>query len=342
MNSPTVVSAEVERLDSERVRISWEVEGDGEPAVRILVSDSPMAERLEPLTTVSGRSEAVLEGFSRRWRHYFHVVAGQGPGVVVAERLVPLEGALNFRDLGGYRTADGGHLRWGHIFRADSLAKLSTDDWEHLAAVGLRSVVDFRRSPEIESAPTRPPEELSIRMRRLAIGEDTPGQPELLDLVISGEISSISVGDVVGIYESMVERYPSAFGGLMIHLADDEAIPAVFHCAAGKDRTGIAAALLLSSLGVPDEVVLGDYELSNHYRTARRIEELRPELESKGVDVETVRPYLSATGPALVAAFAWIRSNHGSVEGYLTGPGQVEPDVIAKLRSDLVKLPGAS
>ena len=107
----------------------------------------------------------------------------------------------------------------------------------------------------------------------------------------------------------------------MTELAAPALRPAVFHCTAGKDRTGLAAALLLSVLGVDRELILDDYELTNITRSELRIAELRPELEAAGIDVERVRPYLSAPRAAMDATLTWLDAEHSGAEGFLLGSG---------------------
>ena len=101
----------------------------------------------------------------------------------------------------------------------------------------------------------------------------------------------------------------------------------MFHCAAGKDRTGLVAALLLAALGVSERDILDDYELTNRYRSAWRIAQLRPELAARGVDIDVMTAYFSAPREAMAAALEALVAEHGSLEGYLTGPAGVSaPD----------------
>jgi protein-tyrosine phosphatase len=136
-------------------------------------------------------------------------------------------------------------------------------------------------------------------------------------------------------YRENLLQWPDVFARLMTELASAEHRPAVFHCTAGKDRTGLAAALLLEVLGVDRELILDDYELTNVTRSEARIAELRPELDAAGIDVEVVRPYLSAPRPALNHTLDWLASEYGGAEGYLTHHG-VSGDTLAGLRVDLL------
>jgi protein-tyrosine phosphatase len=238
------------------------------------------------------------------------------------ERLIQLEGALNFRDLGGYTAASGRTVRWGRVYRSDALHELTERDLEVIRDLGLRAVYDLRRPTERERQPTAIPDDHGHRVVHLVVGDDPDdtNQPEIIDLILSGELPKADDAFMVDLYVKMLDAGAPAFGRLLTHLTDDEGLPALFHCAAGKDRTGIAAALLLSVLGVDEETVLDDYELSTLYRSAQRIEALRPTIEAAGVDVEDVRPFLSARRPVLEGALLHIEREYGGVESYLRSP----------------------
>jgi len=109
----------------------------------------------------------------------------------------------------------------------------------------------------------------------------------------------------------------------------------VYHCTAGKDRTGLVTALLLSVLGVDEATILDDYELTNRYRSKWRVEELRPQLAEQGLDIDAFLPLFTAPRKALKTALAGVRERHGSVEGYLDAHG-LDPGVLDSLRTRLV------
>src|SRR3954454_15869402 len=209
------------------------------------------------------------------------------------ERLVVLEGALNCRDLGGYPAAGGRVTRWGRVYRSDGLDQLSDADLELVETVGIRLVVDFRIDREVDAAPSRLPEHPRVRRQRLPIGGEAAGNT-VLELIHSGQMKSDSVDDVAALYETMLEEAAAQFGVAVTHAADEDNQPMLFHCTAGKDRTGLMAMLLLSALGVADDVILDDYELTTHYRSSKRLPILRPQLEAVGVDIEAVLPFLTA------------------------------------------------
>jgi protein-tyrosine phosphatase len=258
---------------------------------------------------------------------------------VERERLIQLQGALNFRDLGGYAGDGGRMVRWGRVFRSDALHELTEEDLRVIKELGLRVVYDLRRPVERERQPTAIPDDQGHRVVHLVIGEDpdATNQRETLDLILSGELVEADDQFMVDLYVKMLDAGAPAFGQLLTGLTDDGALPALFHCAAGKDRTGIAAALLLLVLGVERETVLDDYELSTVYRSNARIEALRPQLEGAGVDVEKVRPFLSARRPVLAGALDYIDRAHDGVVPYLTGPAGMHAAALDRLRSLLLE-----
>jgi protein-tyrosine phosphatase len=306
---------------------------EDDSVVEISVGDAPdHIDHSAPVARVpAAAGEAVLEDLPAG-RHYVHVAPVGGVGIVAATRLVPLQGTMNFRDLGGYRTGDGRRVRWGLVFRSDGLQDLTDDDLALLRLLGIRVVHDFRYDLERQRRPSRLPADGSILVEALTIGGEAGQEREILDLVMAGEITEIGMDFMIDTYVEMLESGAASFGRLLTSLADRERLPALFHCTAGKDRTGVAAALLLSLLGVDEETILDDYELSTIYRSDRRIEQLRPTLEAAGVIIANVRPFLSAPRPALAAALAAAHERHGSVEGYVTEQAGVPPAAIEALR----------
>ena len=254
------------------------------------------------------------------------------------ERLFRLEGTLNFRDLGGYVGVDGRTVRWGRVFRSDALHGLTAADLERVASLGLRAVYDFRRSVECERQPTVLVD--GVPIVRVCVGDDAEGGPELIDQILDGSLSEADDAFVVDLYVEMLRDAAPVFGSLYTSLAAPDGLPALFHCTAGKDRTGLAAAMLLTVLGVTRDDVLDDYCLTNEYRSNRRVEELRPMIEAAGVDVEKVRPFLSARRPVLAGALDWLDEEHGGVEAYLTGPAGVAPATLDRLRTALLEPDG--
>ncbi|HEX5587251.1 MAG TPA: tyrosine-protein phosphatase [Acidimicrobiia bacterium] len=194
----------------------------------------------------------------------------------MTERRVTLEGPVNFRDLGGYPTVDGRTTRWGRIFRSDSTHTLTAADIPVLRELGMRTAIDFRSSQEIERLGIGPLGDVSITHVHCPTFDHSQPISEAPAIVLSSGID---------FYSSMIEAGAPSYVAAANSIASDDALPAVFYCLAGKDRTGVFAAILLGFLGVPDDVIVADYALTHEVvplLTERRI-------EREGADVEATR-----------------------------------------------------
>lgn len=225
-------------------------------------------------------------------------------------RLLPLQGAYNVRDLGGYPTKNGKRTKWRKLFRAGDLNNLTRSDLQYLQNIPLITDIDFRNSGEIDSAPDKRPESLK----------------EYIWLPIdAGDISDIRITDTALIpqmmeeaYRTIVRKYQDKYRSFFKILEVEENAPVLFHCSAGKDRTGIAAALVLAALGVDKETILKDYLLSAEYLKGKYdfLIRIHPALEP----LTTVRPeYLNA-------AFHTIEEEYGGIERFLKNNLEVDID----------------
>lgn len=239
-------------------------------------------------------------------------------------RVIPLDGIRNFRDLGGYPSLDGRVTRWGEVFRADAVSLLTQDGWRSMGELGIKTVYDLRRQGERDRSPTIE-HGLAHEVVHLPVGSEV-AEMSLVDWFLQrGSEGPWDDNYIADTYKEILTDWNDVFATLMNGLANSSQRPAVFHCTAGKDRTGLAAALLLDVLGVDRDLVLDDYELTNRTRSEHRIAELTPELSAAGIDVETVRPYLSAPRAALEMTMHWIDETHDGSVGYLRNAGVNEP-----------------
>ena len=267
------------------------------------------------------------------------------------DAVVVLEGARNCRDLCGYRAANGRRVRPGALFRSDRLSSLSADDLEELASRGIRTVVDFRAGPEIERDRSRLWSSVTSHIS-LPVGDTVDGDISMVDQILEGRLKSVSEADMVELYINMLLTYSERFAQFVTVAADVDYLPMLFHCTAGKDRSGLAAALLLEVLGVDRDTVLDDYCLTNELRSRQRIEELRPQFADVGIDISDVRPILSAPRAVLAEVLGELDARFGSsthsngtaggaggatsgAEGYLLTAG-LSPGVPEMLRSNLL------
>ncbi len=180
-------------------------------------------------------------------------------------RVIALDGAVNFRDLGGYPAHDGRETRWGMLFRADSLAELSDADHRRWPTLGIKLVCDFRLDLERFTAPSRLPPDPSCR--RLEHPFLPRGALDMFRALKRGKLDHRGVVDeVTAHYRLFPREHLGPLRGFLTELLADGALPAVFHCTSGKDRTGFVAASILLALGVPRAVIREDYLLTNQYR----------------------------------------------------------------------------
>jgi len=183
----------------------------------------------------------------------------------VGSRLVPLVGSFNFRDLGGYAVADGGSTRWGRLYRADALHELTPADVVHLGELGLRTVVDLRTEREVARTGRGPLEPGDVVFHHLAVVKEGVAGDGSPDGTADGE--AVAAPAPAG--DDLAERYlwyldvgRDALVEALSLMGGDEHYPLVFHCAAGKDRTGVLAALVLEILGVGRGDIVADYVIT--------------------------------------------------------------------------------
>lgn len=241
---------------------------------------------------------------------------------------------MNVRDLGGYPTP-GGSTRHGVVFRSDNLAQLTDADVRALEEIGIRSVIDLRRDDEVARDPSRLPPTVEHRVH-LPMGGDASHQVDWVQLMLDGEITDYPASEAAAGYREMLTTHARELGAIVDHVAAHDTTPALFHCTAGKDRTGGTAMLLLGLAGVPREHIVSDYLLSNELRARPRMAQLAPSFAERGVDIERFRALFGAPQEAIAAALDLI-DEAGGFERYATDLGGVDPATIEQLRERLVE-----
>jgi protein-tyrosine phosphatase len=246
---------------------------------------------------------------------------------MTVERLIALEGAVNFRDLGGYATEDGLRTRWRVLFRADGLSELTETDLEVMRELGIRTVVDLRSGQEVEQS------RFNVEAHPV-----TFHHYPFIKALPDAEDFARAPGFLGTQYTEMLDEATPQIIGALSALAAPEARPAVFHCTAGKDRTGLLSALVLSLLGVPEETVIADYALSGAAMTRLRAKliEKYPDGKSLIADSDVL---FSADPSNMVVLFAHLRNRYGTVAGYAARVG-VPEDVVQRLRQSLLEPTG--
>jgi protein tyrosine/serine phosphatase len=236
------------------------------------------------------------------------------------DRLVDLERVLNFRDFGGYDTPDGRVAR-GKLYRSAHFHEASDADMARLDQLGVRFIVDLRRSEERSGEPNRWPGE---GVRSISSDEGaTSALPPHLQALLQSDLTPASVETYMhSLYRDFAAqpRHIQLYSDWFRELAEGEGA-GVIHCAAGKDRTGLGCALTLHALGVDEETIFADYEFTNAAMNidARlpRIQARMEERLARKLDAAALRPMLSVDPSYLRTAFAAIDDQYGSLDGYL-------------------------
>ena len=248
----------------------------------------------------------------------------------IRERHLSFSGAKNFRDLGGYPTLDGRLVRLGILYRSDSLHKLTDGDLKRLSDLDLERIVDFRSPFERKMEPDRLPVNTASRLVEIPIlDSSTQVYQDSRDTFVKNLKNIDPVRYMTGLNVELATRFTSVMREFVDSLLASNGRPVLFHCTAGKDRTGFAAAITLRMLGVPFEFVMGDYLLSNKYFFAAQRWKLFLLRLLKGKQVAGVVSGLLRVHPAyLSAAFQAIDRDHGTFENYVReGLGLTTQDV---------------
>lgn len=245
--------------------------------------------------------------------------------VLSRARHVRCDGAFNLRDLGGYPTTDGRRVRWQVLYRADGLHRVPAAGLATVGELGLRTVLDLRTTGEHDAGAFVVD---GTTVLHLPILRATWGIPDAAEIDPVAFLSEH--------YQRMLDEGAGAIATAFEVLASPVRLPAAFHCSAGKDRTGVLAALVLAALGVPDDVIAADYA-----RSAAAIEELVAWLVATGRDGAEEMPrqpkaLLACPPEAMHAFLAGVRSRFGSPTGYLRTVGVTE-EVLAGLREALLE-----
>jgi protein-tyrosine phosphatase len=273
-----------------------------------------------------------MSGLEPASRHFFRLRDQHGTEVLAAERKLGMQGTPNFRDFGGYPTVNGRWVKWGFLFRSGQLSSLSDQDVELLASLKLDLVCDFRRLEEQESDPSRLPRDNPPRIASLPI---IPGSNAQFFEQAEGKM-----GDRQAMFDFMLEinrdfaeAQTKAYARMFSEILEMEDARFLVHCAAGKDRTGFAAAIILLALGVSREVVMRDYMLTGRFfHPHREVARLREKYQMQQMDTQSILPMLEVHEDYLARALFAIEQSFPSVEVYLEEALGVGPDEVAQLQ----------
>jgi protein-tyrosine phosphatase len=310
--------------------------------VQVFASSRPdRVDSDKPLLTIQ-RTPAEVSLPERSGRIYFHLKPASGLTRVVSVRRLPLDGAKNFRDLGGYRAGDGHYVRWGLVYRSNYLVDLTPKDFAYLNSLGIRLVCDVRSEGERARAPDHwvgnAPEFFSIPIGPNRDGTLTPEELKQRVASLNNESKNSTRG-----YDKLAIDFAPQFGDILRRLAAGD-LPAVEHCSSGKDRTGIFSAILLTALGVPRDTVIRDYLLTTRYLLAPdSIGKTTADLQkilglSAPPDAATVQALMTTKPETLDATFDSLNKTYGSFDAYLQNALKISNSDLEALRSRLLEL----
>lgn len=252
------------------------------------------------------------------------------------ERQIVLDGAANFRDIGGYPTSRHKRVKWRKVFRSGNLASLTDNDHLILKKIGIQSVCDFRSTEEIARQPNRLPDKNTLQCLHLPIVNKNMEPTEAVTRIMKGDIAWFTPDFMVNAYIEKIEAFHDIWYLFFKYLCQRSFRPLLFHCTAGKDRTGVCAALILLTLGVSEKWVIHDHALSNIYN-AKQTQDIKNNLQKIGVDPEKLIDYLTAPKTAIVAVIEHINKKYGSARDYLVNKANVKAVWIEKLENDLLE-----
>jgi protein-tyrosine phosphatase len=239
-------------------------------------------------------------------------------------RLIALPGTFNLRDLGGYRVTGGGTVRWRTLFRSDALHRIDEAGREILAGLGLRTVIDLRTQEEAELAPS-------------ALGPALAARCGHFPLLSTADFSALPP-ELTAVYRHMADACGPMITAAIGRLCAPGALPGLIHCSAGKDRTGMLAALILAAIGVGDEAIAADYALSRTYLLAEPDAAIAQVAASTGLGSRLNLQLMGSPPEIILTALEHVRRRSGSVPRYLLSHGLTESGLQA-LRSALIDPP---
>ena len=255
-------------------------------------------------------------------------------------RKLPFDHLHNFRELGGFKTLNGGQVKWGMIYRADKISDLTEQDQHYIERLKLQKIVDFRSDEERSAAPHSLLPSSSICIEALPISVEAAQVEKVTARLQQEDATAEDIAQLlIEANREMIERFTPIYKQWLQSLLDENNYPQVFHCTAGKDRTGLAAALLLRILGVPNEEVMQDYLATNTF-TNTRVEHIVHrinEMTMHQVNEDVVRVLFKVQSRFLNEAYKSIDEHYGDFNNFVEiglGFGDVE---CARLRELLLE-----
>ena len=254
-------------------------------------------------------------------------------------RKLPLEGAHNFRELGGFETLDNRKVKWGLLYRSDALNELSDEDLEYLQRLKLNAIIDFRSPIERNDKPDRFIENVNVHLMPIdPFGNNSSQDPNKSFEEIQREMfyGDLDISNfLVDFNQDLVSNFSDVYKNFIGMLIKNEGLPLVFHCTAGKDRAGFASALILSILGVPRDTIIQDYLATNIY-TEKEIDKKLMQIKLFSffqADTDSLRKVMGVEERYILAAFNQIYKEWGGMDRYIKEGLSLSDTDVEQIRS---------
>lgn len=256
------------------------------------------------------------------------------------QRVLTMDHGYNFRDLGGYATKDGQTVKWQRVIRTASLAFLSDRDQQSLVDYGIKIDVDFRSNAEVSKSPDRIPDAISYH--HLPVFPEDKTEASKSEAEMKAELKERRENGfqhMLDVYQDMIvtpqshAAYQAFFNTLLSNTEADSGL--LFHCTAGKDRTGMGAVFFLSALGVPQNIIKQDYLLTNE-TLSPLIQERLKKAQSEGISgttLDSIKALMSVSSAYFDTAMKSVAANYGTMADFLTNALELSKQDVADLKT---------
>lgn len=338
------------RLSKHALELTWQNTNNND--VEVFIDNSAIDLGAEPESLGKSNSGYLLINSGSYCKQTF-ILINDGQQYAISERVLPLDGANNFRDCGGYKTTDGRTVKWGLLYRSDHLNRLSDDDIEYVKSLKLKSIVDYRNAKEYDKQPNRHisdeiityhfvPNASSAELAAKA-SNDSEKISHLIELAQSdnGSIAIDGSGTIMQQqFRDFIREEASldAYKQLINLIAHPKCLPMNQHCRGGKDRTGFGVAIILMLLGVNKESIYQDFMITGELRKERnkkRMAQYQKETDNPQV-LDFLLSMMETRVSYLQAAFDEIDEQYGNFDNYLKQGLAIEQETIDKIKSILL------
>jgi len=265
-------------------------------------------------------NDSIRQVKNLKQRPYFNLLSNTNTISIVSNRSLYFKQVVNFRDIGGLRTKEGKTVKWGMIYRSDNLSKLKTGEFNTFRDLHIKTVFDLRTAKEIKGKEDHLPEN-TIYIHSPTVEDNADMLSQMRAKVIRGEITEEqSIQLMLELYQGTVSDNITPLKKLINQILDSDE-PVLYHCSAGKDRTGIVTAVVLSILNVDRETIMNEYLLSNYYRR-EKIEKLlglakTAKVIRPHIGIKVIQNFMSVDERYLDAAFEEIDKQYGGIDQFI-------------------------